>query len=358
MKKLHILFALFLLFTISCNKDNITPIEEEINTPENWLATQNVRILKVELKRKLWAIPFEGAENAVVNYYYGADGIISKTTLSFADNPDFYVHNWESSSNEYLMSGFSYPVPNRLFILRDNKYFFNNNSIKEIKGNFGTWIPTMGILTGDYYRNVNFDYSNEGLLTSIKSVFSYNEIEKSNITYKSELKNIQYNKNVVTSFLVNGNEIKESLGKNEFENYTVNVAYESSNDVPDGLSRLVNQAILGLSSIGMEEAFNNPEYVNDSVRNALDPNVSSSVFVDWIYSFACPKIQTIPAQGIGLVSQKRIVGKRISHIEYNSEEPTTIYTQVDSTANFPYIHDASDKTLEIAGLKIYYELVE
>ena len=47
MKKLNIAFTLFLLFIISCNKDKIA--KEETNT-QNWLATQNVRIIKVEQK--------------------------------------------------------------------------------------------------------------------------------------------------------------------------------------------------------------------------------------------------------------------------------------------------------------------
>ena len=246
-------------------------------------------------------------------------------------------------------------------MLKKNIYIFENEKIKFIEGNYGQIFPTSGgVIIGDFYRNANFNFTTIGLLSEISSFFEYLNVNEIGTTfyynYGKLIDNIIFNKNVIESYCVK-NTVKEKLKEEiEYENYKVNVSYDPAREVPDGLRRLVNQAILGLSPMGMEEGFNNPEYVNDN-RSVLNPSVSSSVFVDWIYSFACPQIQSIPSQGIGLVSSKNIKGKRVSHVDNEAPMPY-IFTEVDSTANFPYIHDASAKTLEIAGLKIYYELVE
>jgi hypothetical protein len=144
--------------------------------------------------------------------------------------------------------------------------------------------------------------------------------------------------------------------------------YEDYNDnLPRELVRRVNQALLGIAKGPMEDYifnwqldilknnnnifFNNYPYPS-YVVSALQFN-PKYILADWIWSFAHPSFNVLPEQD-QIISSKRIVGKKM--VDIVDGEP--VYQAVDSTATFPYTHDPIAKTLEIAGLKIWYEVVE
>lgn len=139
------------------------------------------------------------------------------------------------------------------------------------------------------------------------------------------------------------------------ENYNVEVRYTKDEKIPDGLRKMVNQAVLGLNSTGFDDFTINPEIQKPKSNNKI--GTMQSVFSNWILSFGSSKIQTIPSQEIGIVASKRAYGNRVANLNEDGSGEYE-FINVDSTANFPYIQEAKAKTLEIAGLKTYYELVE
>ena len=86
----------------------------------------------------------------------------------------------------------------------------------------------------------------------------------------------------------------------------------------------------------------------------LPDNSDSELFSDWLVSFGLPKYQIIPAQNVGLISSKRTIGKRFADFV----DGNLVYKDIDSTVTYPYVFDPVAKTLEIAGLKIWYEVVD
>ena len=97
-------------------------------------------------------------------------------------------------------------------------------------------------------------------------------------------------------------------------------------------------------------------YLSESTQllmRDLSKTTSKKVLGDWIWSFAHPSFNVLPEQD-QIISSKRMVGKKM--VDIVDGEP--VYQAVDSTATFPYTHDPVAKTLEIAGLKIWYEVLE
>lgn len=355
MRSYLIIISIIVLAISSCKKDEVKK-EAVKPIPAGWFATQNVRILKVEVTKQFATLPFNGAKNFNVKYNYNDKGrcISIVTSQEYSDDPNIYSYTHEISydSNDILLNfGF-----NAYGSILENKYNIQNMRLNNISSMYDFILS--GHDLGEFKRISIFNYDDKGFLKKIDFNFDYNE--SGQYFYPSVISILNYNGNEVSKFKVVSNSLIV-VNPGEVENYTVDVSYASDNNIPDDLKRMVNQAILGLSFTGLEGFTINPEYIKNDFLLNFYPNASMSVFCDWIFSFANPEIQTIPAQNIGIVTSKNIKGKRVlNDSEENIESPNYpyIFTEVDSTANFPYIHDAAAKTLEIAGLKIYYELVE
>jgi hypothetical protein len=72
---------------------------------------------------------------------------------------------------------------------------------------------------------------------------------------------------------------------------------------------------------------------------------------NWLVSFGLPQYYILED------NSSHIVSKRTTQI-YKINEAGEEEYEKNIIEDFPYIHDANAKTLEIAGLKIWYEFVE
>jgi hypothetical protein len=139
--------------------------------------------------------------------------------------------------------------------------------------------------------------------------------------------------------------------------------------IPKILLRKVNQLLSGVLAGPLDDFIHNWQIDFISENNTfmfpylsltsksyyidLKSTTKKEVLGDWIWSFAHPSFNVLPAQD-QIISSKRMVGKKM--VDIVNGEP--VYQAIDSTATFPYTHDPVAKTLEIAGLKIWYEVVE
>ncbi|MCO5230220.1 MAG: hypothetical protein M9958_03590 [Chitinophagales bacterium] len=347
MRKYKLVFALLLVFTIGCKKDNLQTIkeEEEIVTPENWLATQNVRINKVEF---VSTDPYYNDSLITIHYVYGTNGIlksiqsninietngITETFKISESTESIFIENFSESCRRYNLFG---------LVLAENNIKILNNKVDEIRGKvntctFGFIGPTKG------ERTSKFSYDKNGLLNSIKSYFG---LDSQGPVLIKETNSIVYDSSGnVKSLKMLAPSLNETTTLDE--DYSMSFDYYKTTEVPNGLIRIVNQSILEMNSLGHED-------LSSLIFYSMKGDGLERRYTDWVCSFGLSKIQMIPAQNIDLISSKRITGSRLV---YNDTTEVPISVNVDTTYNFPYIHDSAAKTLEIAGLKIWYELIK
>jgi hypothetical protein len=151
---------------------------------------------------------------------------------------------------------------------------------------------------------------------------------------------------------------------------TIDLRYKENNSfIPKMLLIKVNQLLSGVLAGPLDDFIHNWQidfvseantftfpYLNEDAKayyRDLNANTNKTVLGDWIWSFSHPSLNVLPEQD-KIISSKRIVGKKM--VDIVDGEP--VYQAVDSTASFPYTHDSVAKTLEIAGLKIWYEVVD
>lgn len=144
---------------------------------------------------------------------------------------------------------------------------------------------------------------------------------------------------------------------------------ENNSFIPKMLLTKVNQLLSGVLAGSLDDFIHNWHidfitenntfmfpYLSDGsqfLMRDLNKTTSKKVLGDWIWSFAHPSFNVLPEQD-KIISSKRMVGKKM--VDIIDGEP--VYQSVDSTVIFPYTHDPAAKTLEIAGLKIWYEVLD
>lgn len=352
MKRYYAIFALFLFITTSCNKDNITPIEEEeISTPENWLAKQNVRILKVEKTNPNLMLLITGDSALSVEYEYDGNKNLKQIKTNSQNKIITYTFESENTSKVFRVNLDETYYQVRTLI--NANFNIENNMIKSVRNEYEYRLFSHSL--GSVFRDAQFEYEKNGLLKGIKSRF-----EEFTDNAGTIISNISYASNEVISFQYSSNLVND-LTSIQLDNYEVKITYTKADEVPDGLKCMVNQALLGLTSGGYEEFLINPYLDFEPFdKDYAYPNYVKANFYDWLFSFGNNHLQTIPAQNTGIISSKNIIGLKTLRFNDEDEDGKNPYikSNVDYTLSFPYIHDASAKTLEIAGLKIWYELVE
>lgn len=125
--------------------------------------------------------------------------------------------------------------------------------------------------------------------------------------------------------------------------------YNEAEDVPMKLKRLVNEELLFSNRYGIT---NFDLLYLDSTRNFSQLGEGN-----WLVSFGIPQYYILEEKSTHLVS-KRTTTYYKGGIKENGDPDGTKEFFKTITEDFPYIHDAKAKTLEIAGLKIWYEFVE
>lgn len=120
--------------------------------------------------------------------------------------------------------------------------------------------------------------------------------------------------------------------------------YKKADEIPTKLKRLVNEELLFSNRYGVT---NYDIFYTDSSRN-----YSQFGEGNWLVSFGLPQYYILEEKSSHLVSQRTTNYYQLNSLSGNRE---FIKTKVE---DFPYVHDATAKTLEIAALKIWYEFVE
>lgn len=139
---------------------------------------------------------------------------------------------------------------------------------------------------------------------------------------------------------------------NEEDYYTENLNYEVSysqiTGVPTKLIGLINAAIIGYLKTGIDD---HPSIRYQAFLTGENADINQPYFSDWMFLFGlAPYLDQISSDKI--VNNVKITGKRHAfQLAYQ-------YDDINSSISFPYTHDPVARTLEIAGLKIWYEVVE
>lgn len=351
MRSWLILFSVLFFLISSCKKDNC-PAEKEILPITNWTANQEVRITKVELKDLNYSFLWATDSTSYIEYKYDSSGMLNSVySGNYQYNDYFKIYNAiKRSGNNKIsfykalptcngVSLYGFDIINCDVEMADNRV----QSVSNIYYTCGFGNPVQG-----FPRTSKFSYAKNGLLSSINSntKFLYEEYR-----IGTDIDEIVYDtSNAIKSLNINSYSYDIYNKFIQTEKLVLSYTYQPANDIPDGLRRLVNQSILGLNSLGYEDYYFHRMFVSQS---SFMPIFGYS---DWFGSFGISQFQTIPAQNIGLIQSKHIKGKIV--LENDQVTRLPVYTELDSVINYNYIHDATNKTLEISSLKIYYELLE
>ncbi|MCO5230915.1 MAG: hypothetical protein M9958_07130 [Chitinophagales bacterium] len=125
--------------------------------------------------------------------------------------------------------------------------------------------------------------------------------------------------------------------------------YIKADDVPTKLKRLVNEELLYLNSrYGVMNLNTRKLYYGDASQWKSEYGSGEG---NWLISFGIPQYYILEEKSTHLVSQ------RTTEFYHTDMYGNTEYLKT-KVEDFSYKHDAEAKTLEIAGLKIWYEYVE
>lgn len=330
MKHLNLITSILLLLTVmACNKDKKTIIDEGKEDD------RNIRILRVDYINKY--------NNNPITYIYKYDSLgklIRPTFLRPDSIEDFsikVVYN-ENSIKFINQDGFSSD-----YYWHNTLITFDNDKVKEIEVEtpFHDHTPHIA-LVGEIgvFRNNNNQLDSIKLLYK-KGVFgtTYYVLETKMTAYNS------YGLPITSQSLPSQNNfLITSRDKGQFY---FKFDYVRGEGIPSMLKRLVNEELLHLNKYGVS---NNDKYIikNNGIGNSFGADKGEG---NWLVSFGLPQYYILSKRSTHLVS------KRITDIYKTNEAGEEVFekTIVDE---FPYIHDASAKTLEIGGLKIWYEFDE
>lgn len=358
-----LIYFMLLIGVLSCKKDKNTLTE---NGTFTWNDTQKVRILKVEQTESPNSFPFDIDALMTVEYIY-VKGVLT----------GIKVHRGESSYNypNTAISNGSYE-----FDLNDDPAFGGIFSFKKLSLNTGNerlisahnhykynfpWAdgPTLD-------KDAAYTYSSTGLLKNINITGFWSNSATAGIKGKgTDIQTETYDNGLLKNYSV-VNYVSALIDSPVIgQELDMQVTYQAATGVPDGLIRYVNQAILGLNQFGFEDYFYHMKYdlrlgtalVEDD-DHAGQVAKYNHTFADWIVSFGLSNTFNIPNQGNQLIYTKHATGKKIIDGQPESEDGLTPvqyeYGTVDFSSSYPYVHNAAEKTLEIAGLKIYYDWVD
>lgn len=367
----NLLILIMCCILISCKKESTKQvIPKEIT----WEDTQPVRILKVEQTVSPNSFPFDIDDLMTVEYEY-SEGLLTKIIVHRSGEIHVYPRII-SEDNKYEFDLSQDPKYSNIFSWKSSLLNMYNGKISSSHKIYG--LPFgLGI---EAFKDFYYTYGKNGLLNNIKGTSIWREGgDSSTILKETELK-VGNHENVLLKAYSLKNYLREydpisGSGQLIGRDFSIKATYQVAQGVPDGLVRIVNQNVLGLSRIGFEDYQEHAQYdflvgsrlISEGEQEAHATAVVKYryTFADWIVSFGLNDAFVIPSQGNHLIASKHITGKKLvdGEYEYDADDFTDrlinpIYSSVDSTANYPYTHNATNKTLEIAGLKIWYELVE
>jgi hypothetical protein len=377
----------------SCKKEPV--VNKDID-----LTDANIQIVKVEVIDNSLNPPFLSQSQYSIDYEYYDDKIVVKATIpgwvnkskiiELKDNKNcIYVkYNWirltrfEPVEDERYLLYYGDVTSFGNFI--NNPYatcfYFEESVIKSIKDTFNAIIsPLVGYVWPSQFGETNLDYSGNFITSASRLYHHENGYEHLTSGEGSRLNSIVWDGSYVKSYdikntlnkyfpaelLFSDLSISEDSGELILDapsigaDFNVTLSYQTASGIPLELIRLVNQALGDLLPTAISDYIltHNSFFESNSFfwRNYGDTFYKpSSIFNnDWILTFADKRLSIIPEQN-KIISGKRIQGLYLSNII----DKRPVYKPIDKATTFPYTHDPIAKTLEIAGLKIWYEVVE
>ncbi|MCO5231267.1 MAG: hypothetical protein M9958_08955 [Chitinophagales bacterium] len=155
---------------------------------------------------------------------------------------------------------------------------------------------------------------------------------------------VSSNSNGLPENIKSTNAIKDVIINKTFK-VKINYQYTYSPEIPTYLKRLINEELLYLNRYGITR------FDLGYICGIYDKPLNHYGDGNWLISFGLPQYYILEEKSQYMVS------KRTTDIYQINEAGEEEYERT-ITEDFPYIHDAEAKTLEIAGLKIWYEYVE
>lgn len=358
MKKLHKLIltisAFTALFLYSCDKET-----DNIATPD----TDTFRILKVEVLEPYYPyFPFYN-NLALVEYNYGNDEMLegidiwcnkSKSTCN-NDFPFFVPTNglfFDVTRNKDAVNISVKDDPFRYFnedyiALSNIKIMLNNGIANDILNSYDRKMPT-SILFTDYIRQSNEFLKDSN--SSLKDIISNSYITgDASSSPQRVFSIISRQDNRVAQASIKENFFSGStLSDVYFEDLDIAYQYQIDSSIPKMLISFVNAAIINAVPLGFQDNFSHWH------NTFYKPMVENTSFANWIFLFGIPELGLIQGEQDAIVSEVRTTGKKL--VSYDPQIPgSEVYETINETKTFPYVHDPVNKTLEINGIKIYYQ---
>ena len=395
MNKLHIVerlsIILFLLISIiSCKKepDGVKDID---------LTDANIRVVKVEVKQNTFNPPFLSETTYLIDYEYKDKNIAVKVTIPGwvekstvlnivheSDSSIYVSHNWirllgdtpDIEQMFLLYYGDISNFGNQILHPSTSRYTLQLDRIISINDTFKADIsPLVGYTWPSQFRNLQLKYESNSissvlgsyshedgydLLTAGQGIEIVGYVSDANLIRSFQVENT-LNKYLPLGSLPSFPESGEVVLSSPVSGFSFNtmLQYKDAPGVPKMLLRMVNQSFGDLLPTALSDyiithqAFFDEDSFFWRNLDADIPKPTSYFNNDWILTFAEPRLTVLPEQD-KIISSKTIQGQYLSNIASNQP----IYKTMNSTVSFPYTHDPVAKTLEIAGLKIWYEVID
>lgn len=369
---LRIAIPVLIMHLAGCKKEEGQPLR----TGEELL-----RISKVErIDQSFEGHPFYNYPGAVVYKYdrnSNLKGIDIKCYAQLGINCDFIIENTivyysvESSNNQYTFTmsdrtrSYNYFYLDTLRVTLSDGFVFNAEQ---------RWAPRrqppISIALGDFTTVTNLVSSSTMLREGALTKNSYYRVDSDEIlpfpseSFSSLNKVEEYihnNKFTIRRQFTNPDLALSYFGFGEHDLLESYELVEASPDLPPALVRMVNNALLTFVPLGLETP---PNAVTREIGGflfvgAFPAPFNQAIFQDWIFKLGMLDLDMLKSDGNYIISSKKVTGRKV--IGATGTWPDTlvpVYQDVDSTTTFPYTHDPIAKTLEIAGLKIWYEVVD
>lgn len=369
MKKSHILIIPIISFFIfsgiySCKKDQpIDPIIED--DPELIDDLRNVRILKVEQTVSPNQFPFTNNTLMTVEYIYNDEKLTQiKTLKSNGEALDFDVSYFSDDSVKI-----SFPDQRSMWepffgtYWLKSVHFQNRKNLFDIVNHYETDFP--GLFNREHkQRKVSFITNSENNIYSISGSFTGANAIPTWVGDGIKARDFKYSNGMLKGYHLfnkSGMFSIDSLG----QNYQIEFEYSRAHDIPNGLIHLFNHAVTGVYQFGFEDLFfhwiydisldNSITLLNNIREKVIEPNYN---FSDWIIGFGFPHIEAFNRTNNQIVQKKNVQGTKFYDLDTTSTPISIIYKDVNETTTYPYSIDTTNKILKIAGLNIYYEIID
>lgn len=226
----------------------------------------------------------------------------------------------------------------------------NSNKIESIE----VHTPLPGTYPIDFSGRININRTVNGQIKSVEldSTFVGGLIINDTNTLSNKLMTYYPISTQIVSFNENNHPYK-SISTKEIQTvgtshknyvYEFDFQYDKAANIPAKLKRLINEELLHLNKFGV---------TNFDVKTIATGEQPWSEYGEgnWLVSFGLPQYHILEDKSTHMVSKRTTKHYKIN----DGGEKEYIKTTIE---DFPYVHDADAKTLEINGLKIWYEYVD